>query len=116
LGKRKGAHAQNQWATPGGHLEFTETWVGCAYREVEEEVGIKVDNIRFGFATNDIFVEDNKHYVTIDMVADYISGEVQLLEPEKCEKWQWFSWDDLPSPLIVTTENAIKRGFNPFAV
>lgn len=83
------------------------------WREVAEEVGIEIENIRFGAVTNDIFQKDDKHYITIDMVADYKSGTVQLLEPHKCERWDWFSWNELPSPLIITTENAIEQGFDP---
>lgn len=113
FGKRKGAHDVGAWAPPGGHLEFGETWQDCAYREVAEEVGIVINNVRYGFVTNDIFKGDNKHYITIAMIADYVSGEPMILEPEKCEGWDWFSWDNLPNPLMVTTQNAIKAGFNP---
>lgn len=113
FGKRKGSHAEGTWATPGGHLEFGETWEEAAIREVNEEVGIKVGNIRLGHVTNDIFEGEDKHYITIDLVADFVSGEVQLLEPEKCEGWEWFFWDDLPKPLMITTQNAIAEGFDP---
>jgi 8-oxo-dGTP diphosphatase len=113
LGKRKGSHAQGAYATPGGHLEFGETWEECVLREIAEEVGIEIGNIRLGFVTNDIFEGENKHYITIDMIADYVSGEVKNLEPEKCESWDWYTWDNLPSPLMITTQNAIAGGFNP---
>jgi len=36
------------------------------------------------------------------------------MEPEKCEKWEWFKWDKLPQPLFLPVKNAIKQGFNPF--
>lgn len=113
LSKRKGSHAAGVWATPGGHLELGESWEECAKREIAEEVGIEITNIRLGIVTNDIFATDEKHYITIHMVADYSSGEVQVLEPEKCEGWEWFEWDDLPQPLIVTTQNALGQGFDP---
>jgi len=116
FGKRKGAHAASTWAVPGGHLEFGESWEECAYREVAEEAGIEINNVRYGFVTNDIFKADNKHYITIAMVADYVSGEAKVLEPEKCEGWDWFSWESLPSPLMITTQNAIKGGFNPILI
>jgi len=35
------------------------------------------------------------------------------MEPEKCEKWEWFSWNNLPSNLFLPTLNLIKNGFNP---
>ena len=114
LGKRKGAHGEGAWAFPGGHLEFNESWEDCARREVAEENGIEINNIHFGNATNDIFERERKHYITIFMVSDYASGEVQIMEPDKCEQWDWFSWDDLPQPLFVPFQNLLKTEFNPF--
>jgi 8-oxo-dGTP diphosphatase len=84
----------------------------CAFREVAEECGLIIANPRVSFLTNDIFTPD-KHYITIEIVADYVSGEPQLLESDKCEEWKWFSWDNLPSPLMLPITNAIQQGFNP---
>ncbi len=33
-GRRKGAHGEGTWAWPGGHLEYMESFEGCARREV----------------------------------------------------------------------------------
>jgi len=113
LGKRKNAHGEGAWSFPGGHLEFNETWENCASRETMEETGVAIKNIRFGTATNDIFQTEEKHYITIFMLADYNSGEVKVMEPEKCEKWEWFLWSQLPQPLFVAIQNLLKKGFDP---
>ena len=115
LGKRKGSHDVGAWCFPGGHLEFNETWEECAIRETMEEAGIKIKNIRFLTATNDFFIKDNKHYITIFMVSDYESGEVRIMEPDKCEEWGWFEWveDKLPKPLAVPQQNLLKIKFDP---
>jgi 8-oxo-dGTP diphosphatase len=47
IGKRKGAHGAGEWAWPGGHLEYMESFEDCARREVMEETGIEIHNIRF---------------------------------------------------------------------
>ena len=83
LGKRKNTHGAGCWCFPGGHLEFGETWQLCAKREVQEEVGIEIQNIQFGAVTNDIFVEEQKHYVTIFVTADYTAGEVRTFRARK---------------------------------
>lgn len=114
LGKRKGAHGEGTWAPPGGHLEFGESIEDCALREVAEEAGIKVKPIESKAFTNDIFEKEQKHYITLFMVCDFISGTPKLLELEKCEKWEWFSWNDLPKPLFVPIQNLKKQGFDPF--
>ena len=51
LGKRKGLAGAGTWATPGGHLEFGESWAQCAVREVHEETGLTVTDVRLGKVT-----------------------------------------------------------------
>jgi 8-oxo-dGTP diphosphatase len=114
LGKRKNVHGEGCWCFPGGHLEFKETPEECAKREVLEETGLSVKNLRRGLYTNDIFEEENKHYVTLLVVADYDAGELKLTEPEKCERWEWFEWKKLPRPLFLPIRNLIEGGYNPF--
>ncbi|MEX1328186.1 MAG: NUDIX hydrolase, partial [Desulfobacterales bacterium] len=92
LGKRKNAHGSGTWAFPGGHLEFNESIEACAKREVLEETGIRIKNLRYGPYTNDIFTDEDKHYVTLFVTADYDSGTPLVKEPHKCEKWAWFQW------------------------
>lgn len=114
MGKRKNAHGEGTWSFPGGHLEFNEELEECAKREALEETGIEIKNIRLGTATNDIFREEEKHYITLFMISEYDSGEVRVMEPDKCELWEWFEWDNLPSPVFIPVENLKKSGFNPF--
>jgi 8-oxo-dGTP diphosphatase len=115
LGKRRGSHGEGTWALPGGHLEYQEGFETCVRREVLEETNLSVKNIHFGTITNDIFEHEDRHYVTVYMVCDYASGELRTMEPEKCEEWRWFGWDELPRPLFVPCENLLKTGFTPFA-
>lgn len=113
LGKRKNAHGTGSWSAPGGHLEYGESFAECGTREVEEETGLKVECLEFGTVTNDIFQEEGKHYITIIMIAEAATGEPEVQEPDKCEGWEWFSWDNLPEPLFLPISNVIKQGFNP---
>ena len=100
----------------GGHLEYGESWEECAIRETIEETGLKIKNIRFATATNDIFEKENKHYITIFMLADYDGGELKIMEPDKCEKWDWFEWKEekLPKPLFIPQQNLLKQKYSPF--
>ena len=114
FGKRKNAHNAGYWGSPGGQLAFGETWEECARREVREETGVEITNVHLGMVTNDIFKKDGEHFITICMIADYASGTVKIMEPDKCEKLEWFKWDNLPQPLMLPEINRIKLGFNPF--
>lgn len=95
MGKRKNVHGEGTWSLPGGHLEFGESLEECAKREVFEETGIIIKNVRVAHVTNDIFKNEDKHYVTIFMISDYNSGVITNLEPEKCEDWYLISYEEL---------------------
>jgi 8-oxo-dGTP diphosphatase len=112
IGKRKNAHGGGSWCLPGGHLEFGESWEACAVREVLEETGVRIKNIKFASVTNDIFDAEGKHYITIFILSDYDGGDVEIKEPEKCEEWRWVSWESLPEPLFIPMQNLIRNGFN----
>lgn len=96
IGKRINSHGSGTYALPGGHLEFGETPEECAGRELLEETGLKASNFRFLTATNDVMPADGKHYITLFMVCvrDNDTDLPQVLEPEKCEGWQWVSWEE----------------------
>ncbi|PQP95882.1 nudix hydrolase 1 [Prunus yedoensis var. nudiflora] len=36
------------------------------------------------------------------------------VEPELCDGWDWYEWDNLPKPLFRPLHNAVRAGFNPF--
>ena len=116
LGKRKGAHGSGSWAFPGGHLEFNESFEDCAIREVFEETGLSVKNLRFETITNDIFLQSNKHYVTLFVVCDHENGTPRIKEPDKCEKWDWFYWNEFPKPLFLSLKNLLDKGFTPLGI
>ena len=107
LGKRKGSHGEGEYAFPGGHLEYMESFADCARREVMEECEIEIDQIRFQFLAN-VTTYAPKHYVHIGLVAEWKSGEPTVLEPEKCESWDWYEIDHLPQPLFEMCALAIR--------
>jgi 8-oxo-dGTP diphosphatase len=95
LGARKSSHGAGEFAGPGGHLEFGETFEECAMRETREETGIEITNLRVICLSN-LLMWEGKHYVDIGIVADWKSGEPQLCEPEKCDGWDWYDSEKLP--------------------
>ena len=97
--RRKGSHGTGTWSIPGGHLEFGESFAETAKREVFEETGLKIKNIRFGAITNDILLSDDKHFVSIWLVSEYESGDAHIVEPDKCDKLEWCTFTTLPAPL-----------------
>ncbi|MGY0219923.1 nucleotide triphosphate diphosphatase NUDT15 [Endozoicomonadaceae bacterium StTr2] len=114
LGRRKNSHGEGHWAFPGGHLEFGETPEQCAHREVMEETGLTLENLQPGPYTNDIFEVEQKHYITLFMVADSVTGEPERKEPEKCLEWLWHDWNALPEPLFLPVINLKQQNYSPF--
>jgi 8-oxo-dGTP diphosphatase len=110
LGKRKGSHGAGTWSFAGGHLEFGESVEACARRELLEETGLEIHSValELGPWTND-HIDENKHYITLFVFVDQFSGTPTLLEPDKCEGWDWFDWDHLPSPLFVPVQALIEK-------
>lgn len=109
--KRQGSHGEGTWSLPGGHLEFGESFEDTARREVKEESNLEIKNVRFGAVTNDHFVDEHKHYVTIWVLSDWAGGELKNMEPEKCTAQSWNTFDDLPSPLFLTWNQLLESEF-----
>ena len=116
LGKRKNAHGGGEYAWPGGHMEYMESFEDCAKRETLEEAGIEIENVRFVRLMN-LKTYTPKHYVDIGLAADWKSGEPKVMEPEKCEGWGWYDINNLPEPLFSTLPTyfeALQTGKNYF--
>ena len=116
FGKRKGAHGGGLWAPPGGRLEFGESLEQCAKREVFEETGLMIKNVQLEGVTNSLHHDSGQHCITLYVSADYVAGEAQLKEPEKCEGWRWFTWDAIPQPLFLPLPYKLEGSCRTIAV
>ena len=96
-GIRKGSHGSGTLALPGGHLELYESWEACAIREVQEEMDVDLQDVRFAHVCNNPMPDEEKHYVTIFMMGRKEQGSKgpTNLEPDKCDGWALYGWDDL---------------------
>ncbi len=84
-----------------------ETVEECAIRELQEETGLKAISWRLGPFTNDV-IDSTKHYVTLFVIVDRFEGEPRVMEPDKCEGWQWFDPKQLPEPLFQPIQTLIR--------
>ncbi len=107
LGKRKSIIFGNgEYSFPGGHLEYMESFEDCAKRETKEETGIQIKNVRFLFLGN-LTMYAPRHYIQICLAADWKNGEPVVMEADKCEGWEWYDLDNLPSPIFPPSQNGI---------
>lgn len=112
LGYRKSKYGDGEYAFPGGRLEYGESFEECARREIAEEAGIEMENIRFQFLANIKKYTPEHHYIYVSLIADWKNGEPQSLEPDKNIEWKWYDLSQLPQPLFVTSQLAINSHLN----
>jgi 8-oxo-dGTP diphosphatase len=79
LVKRANHPGKGLWAIPGGRVELGETMKEAAMREVKEETGVRVSP-KEPIYVFEVIERDNDggilfHYVIIDLLAEYLSGE-----------------------------------------
>ncbi|KAL1807796.1 geranyl diphosphate phosphohydrolase [Daucus carota subsp. sativus] len=120
MGRRLTSVGHNTFSVPGGHLEFGECFEECAAREVKEETGLDVEKIEFLEVRNSIILNEAKpaHIVSIFMRAALADADQvpENVEPEKCDGWEWYDWENLPRPLFGSLENYVQSGVKPFPI
>jgi ADP-ribose pyrophosphatase len=91
LVRRGVAPARGLWAIPGGGLRLGETLQEGAEREILEETGIVVHAGAPVFTCDSIEKDSTGrfrfHYVIVDMIADYVSGEVKAADDALEARW-----------------------------
>lgn len=94
-----------------------ESFEACAAREVKEETGLDITGIEYMTITNNVVSEPKPVQLIAVLMRAALADSDQApinLEPEKCDGWDWYDWDDLPQPLFEPLKTAIGRGLNPF--
>lgn len=64
------------WMAPGGHREFNEGLFECARREVFEETGLSIKNLRVKVIGNAYLKDLDQEFHFHLLVADYAGGEL----------------------------------------
>jgi ADP-ribose pyrophosphatase YjhB (NUDIX family) len=94
---------------PGGKIHFGEKFIDAAYREVLEETGMKIskDKLRVICISDDILTD--VHFVTIGILCEDFEGEPKAMEPDEILRWEWFSLNNLPSPIYLPSKKIIEK-------
>ena len=79
------------YSTLAGFVEPGETLEECVHREVEEEVGVRVTNLRYFGSQPHPFPNS----LMVGFVADWMDGDIRI-DPREIEDARWFTPDTLP--------------------
>lgn len=105
-------HGEGTWTMPGGKLDFHETLLDGACREVLEETNIKLKKEKTTvISVKDEMVPDN-HYVTVGFLCQDFEGDPKIMEPDEITEWKWFALDSLPEKVFPPSAKMIKAFLN----
>lgn len=80
------------YSSLAGYVEAGESAEACAHREVREEAGLEIRNLRWFGSESWPF----PHSLMLGFFAEYAGGEL-VLQQEEIEDAQWFCRDNLPA-------------------
>jgi 8-oxo-dGTP diphosphatase len=109
LYKRMKAPEAGHWSIVGGKVDHMEPAKQAARREAEEESGLVIGSITLLSHTEVISDADRQHWISLLYIADEVTGDPSLTEPDKLSAFGWFTREDLPQPLSAFAQAAISH-------
>lgn len=107
LGKRKNGFRSGTYGMPGGRVDRGEKLLECAKRELKEETGLDATSISHLGVVKEWQPSQDHDFVHFIFVCDSWEGKPIVVEPEKCENWEWYSLDSLPEDTLTGHKAAI---------
>ena len=96
------------WSVPAGHVESWEFPIEAMIREAQEETGIQVNK-------KDLICSHVMSRIWSDERVDFFftcsnwSGQLQIMETNKCDAMEWFALDNLPENTIPYIRQALEK-------
>ncbi len=110
--KRTNGPYKNQWALPGGKVEFGERLSEAIIRETKEETGIlELKNLNLFLIVNEVVSLNNTRHD--HFLVNFFSSTVDnnLVESSTEGELRWFTFENLPKKLVPSDRKAIELWF-----
>lgn len=107
---KRGEGARNEvgsWSKPGGTVDYGEKVAQALQREIKEELNIDIIMVGYLPHVDHIIASENQHWVAFNYIAKIVGGELKNMEPHKCDEIAWFTTEDLPHNLTLTTKEPV---------
>ena len=100
------------WAFPGGFMNMDETTEQCAIRELEEETGLKVTELKQIGAYSKVDRDPRGRTITVAYLA-IVDEPLAVAGQDDAAKAEWFSINALP-PLAFDHEDIMRDAINAY--
>jgi 8-oxo-dGTP diphosphatase len=101
------------YSFPAGHVEEGESFEECLIREAKEEIGVEIrrESLKELYIIHRYKDEVLLNNARIDVfyIVENWTGEIQNLEPNKCDDLSWFDLENLPENTIPYIRVAIEN-------
>ncbi|MCI8352825.1 MAG: NUDIX domain-containing protein [Clostridia bacterium] len=108
LQKRNKSPEKGYWSIPGGKVEMFETFHEAVKREIKEEISVEIEIIDLLGICDHIISDEKSHWISPSFLCKIIKGEPKIMEPLKHIDMKWFSIEQLPENLTITTQYALE--------
>ena len=110
--QRGGEPYKGCWAFPGGFMDMDETTEQCAIRELKEETGLHIKEVKQIGAYSKVNRDPRGRTISVASLA-VIDKPAQVRGLDDAAKAEWFSIDELP-PLAFDHEEIMRDAIKKF--